>query len=86
MQNDKQPHDLYEAEHANRKNARLGLILFFVYLTVYGAFVAICAFSFKTMETPVLGVNLAIVYGFGLIVFALLLAIVYMWLCTPTED
>jgi hypothetical protein len=32
--------------------------------------------------TPLWGVNLAILYGFGLIAAALLLALVYSWLCT----
>lgn len=75
------PHDLYEAEHADRKHARLGLILFFVYLLVYAAFVAVCAFSLKSMQTPILGLNLAVVWGFALIGFAFVLALIYMFLC-----
>jgi uncharacterized membrane protein (DUF485 family) len=31
--------------------------------------------------TPLWGVNLAILYGFGLIVAALALALIYAWLC-----
>lgn len=81
-----QPHDLYEAEHADRKNARLGMSLFVVYFIVYAAFVAICAFSLKTMQTPVLGVNLAVFYGFALIGFAFMLALIYMWACGPSGD
>lgn len=80
------PHDLYEAEHADRKNARLGLVMFFIYLVVYGTFVGLCAFSLGTMETPVLGVNLAIFYGFGLIGFAFVLAMIYMWMCKPSDQ
>ena len=41
------------------------------------------------METIVLaGLNLAIVYGFGLIVFAIVLALVYGLMCRrdPAED
>lgn len=66
---------------ANR-NARIGLILFFVYLTFYGGFVLLAAFSPSTMaRTPWAGVNLAIWYGFALIAAALLLALVYGYLC-----
>jgi uncharacterized membrane protein (DUF485 family) len=79
------PHDLYEAEHADRKNARLGMTMFFIYLIVYAGFVGICAFKLSAMETPVLGVNLAIVYGFGLIGFAFVLAVIYMMLCHPAD-
>ncbi len=70
---------------------RIGLSLFAVYLAVYGGFVLLAAFSPETMEvTPLAGVNLAIWYGFGLIVAAILLALVYGWACRkdaqPTSD
>jgi len=65
-------------------NTKLGLILFFVYLSLYAGFVLINAFAANVMETIVLaGLNLAIVYGFGLIFFALLLALLYGLLCKP---
>ncbi len=68
------------------KNARLGLKLFFVYLFLYGGFVLINTFSAETMEmTPIAGINLAILYGFGLIVAALVLALIYGALC-QAED
>ncbi len=63
-------------------NTRLGLILFVVYLAFYLGFVLINAFAADVMETVVVaGLNLAIVYGFGLIVLALLLALFYGGLC-----
>ena len=59
-------------------NARIGMVLFVVYLILYGGFVFLNAFAAETMEaTPFAGVNLAILYGFGLIVAALVLALVY---------
>jgi uncharacterized membrane protein (DUF485 family) len=64
------------------RNSRIGLVLFGVYLVFYGAFVLIAAFSPQTMEaTPLAGVNLAVWYGFGLIVGALVLALIYGWAC-----
>ena len=64
------------------RSARIGMVLFGVYLLLYGGFVLINAFSPSTMElTPVAGVNLAILYGFGLIIAALVLALLYGWLC-----
>ena len=63
-------------------NTRLGLILFTIYLVLYLGFVLINAFAAKLMDTIVLaGLNLAIVYGFALIVFALVLAMIYGCLC-----
>jgi len=65
-----------------RRNARLGLVLFFVYLVFYGSFVLINAFAPSIMaRTPWAGVNLAIWYGFALIVAAFVLALLYGVLC-----
>ncbi len=63
-------------------NARIGLILFGMYLVLYGGFVFLNAFAPSMMEvTPFAGVNLAILYGFGLILAAFLLALLYGFLC-----
>jgi uncharacterized membrane protein (DUF485 family) len=63
-------------------NARTGLVLFALYSTVYAVFVGLSAFSPETMGQPTpLGPNVAILYGFGLILGAILLALVYMVLC-----
>ncbi len=69
------------------RNARLGHLLFVLYTILYGAFVLINAFRPETMEaTPLAGVNLAILFGFGLIIVAFLFAIVYGVLCTADGD
>ena len=69
------------------RNARIGLVLFFVYLALYGGFVFLSAFSPESMEsTPVAGVNLAILYGFGLIIAALILALVYGAICREEKS
>ena len=68
------------------RNARNGLLLFAIYVVLYVGFMLLNAFAHERMQQPVLaGVNLAIVYGMGLIVAALLLALVYMWLCIPKK-
>jgi uncharacterized membrane protein (DUF485 family) len=70
----------------NRVN-RIGLLLFAVYLVLYGGFVLLAAFSPQSMEvTPLAGVNLAIWYGFGLIVAAFVLALVYGWASRSKSD
>lgn len=69
------------------RNARIGLVLFGIYVLLYGGFVMLNAFSPDSMEiTPVAGINLAILYGFGLIVAALILALLYGWLCRVPES
>ncbi len=63
-------------------NARLGLLLFTVYTLLYGAFMLLNAFAPAVMATVVFaGLNLAVVYGLGLIVVAFVLALLYAWLC-----
>jgi len=66
------------SDHTIARNARYGLWLFFVYVLFYAGFVAISAFKFDALRAEIGGVNLAIVYGLGLIVLAFLLALVYM--------
>ena len=69
------------------RNSRIGLVLFGIYLLLYGGFVFLNAFSPESMEAiPLAGVNLAIVFGFGLILVAFVLALVYGFLCRTTEE
>ena len=63
------------------RNARYALWLFTVYVIFYGGFVALCTFRPDLMGADLAGVNLAIVYGLGLIVLAFLLALLYMAMC-----
>ena len=68
-------------------NSKLGLILFAVYLLFYGGFVLLNSFSPQSMEiTPFWGVNLAVIYGFGLIIAAFVLAMVYGVMCKPEPE
>ncbi len=71
-----------EDEAVVAHNTRMGLILFAVYVLFYGGFMALSAFYPSAMSRPILaGANVAVVYGFALIVAALLLALVYMRVC-----
>ncbi|TWU60866.1 hypothetical protein Poly51_11480 [Rubripirellula tenax] len=65
-----------------RYNIRLGLYLFAIYTALYVGFVLINAFAPDVMDTIVLaGLNLAIVYGFSLIIAALVMALIYGAMC-----
>ncbi|MCA9174928.1 MAG: DUF485 domain-containing protein [Planctomycetales bacterium] len=59
---------------------RLGLVLFFIYFAFYGAFVLLNAYTPEVMERSIGGLNLAIWYGFALIIVALVMSMVYGWL------
>jgi len=66
----------------NRSQQQIGLVLFFFYLLLYAGFVLLMAFDVERLQ--VLGparINLAVWSGFGLIVLALVLALVYGWIC-----
>lgn len=64
------------------RNSRYGMILFAIYFAIYAGFVGLNAFQPKVMElTSAFGLNLAILYGLALIVIAMILALVYCWLC-----
>lgn len=61
-----------------RGNARLGLVLFAIYLVLYAGFVLVSAFFTDSLDwRPAGGLNLALLWGFALIVAAIVLALVY---------
>jgi uncharacterized membrane protein (DUF485 family) len=69
------------------RKTRLGVILFFVYLTVYAGFVVIGTLFPKAMGISLLGgMNLAFYYGMGLILLAAVMGLVYNYFCTKYED
>jgi uncharacterized membrane protein (DUF485 family) len=60
--------------------SRLGLGLFWVYVLLYGGFIALVLVRPDLLSVrPLGGVNLAIAYGMGLIAAAFVLAAVYMF-------
>lgn len=61
--------------------------MFALYFVFYGTFVYLSAFHADVMARHALaGVNVAVVYGFGLIVVALVLALIYLTLCHPVDE
>jgi len=69
------------------KKTKLGVILFIAYLLIYAGFVVI-----GTLFTDALGIrifaglNLAVVYGMGLIVLAAVVGLFYNYFCTKYEN
>jgi uncharacterized membrane protein (DUF485 family) len=61
---------------------RLGHVLFVLYTALYAGFMLLNAFAPGNMEnTPVAGVNIAVLYGLSLIAAAFLLALLFEALC-----
>jgi uncharacterized membrane protein (DUF485 family) len=74
-------------DNASKYKAKLGAYLFFVYVIVYAAFIVINVASPQSMGTIIFaGLNLAVVYGFGLILLAIIMGIIYNHFCTKKED
>lgn len=64
----------------------LGVKMFIIYAVIYAGFVAINVLSPVTMEMEIiLGLNLAVVYGLGLIIIALIMALIYNAMCSARE-
>ena len=69
------------------KKTRLGVRLFFIYFIIYFGFVFIGTLYPKILGMEAIGgLNLAIVYGMGLIVLAIVMGLIYNFLCTKYED
>jgi uncharacterized membrane protein (DUF485 family) len=65
---------------------RLGAWMFLIYAVIYTGFVIINLVRPGAMEKVLFGgLNLAVVYGFGLIIFALILALIYSQACERRE-
>ncbi len=73
-------------DHAAGYKMRLGVWMFLVYGLIYAGFVVINVTVPLAMEARVLfDMNLATVYGFGLIILALVMALIYNALCGAKE-
>ncbi len=76
-----------EKDNAASYKSKLGLKLFFVYGLVYAGFVLIGVLRPAWMGVRVVwGLNLAIFYGFGLILFAIVMGFLYHLACSRMED
>lgn len=79
------PSTKWDEDKSSDYKAKLGLKLFFLYIVVYGGFILISVINPNLMGADIGKINLAIFYGLGLIVFALILSFIYSYLCTKAE-
>jgi len=76
-----------DTDNAAVKKSKLGVKLFYAYTLVYLGFVVIGLVNPELLGLHVLGKqNLSIVYGFGLIVLAIVMGFIYNALCNRMED
>lgn len=70
------------SEQTSARSTRYGRLLFVGYALLYAGFVYLNAFRPDVIQkSPLGGINLAVLYGLGLIFVAFLLALFYDWLC-----
>ncbi len=72
-------------EKVSAYKTRIGIRMLIFYTATYAGFIAINTLIPALMEKSFGGLNLAILYGFGLIVFAFVLACIYNHFCTAAE-
>jgi uncharacterized membrane protein (DUF485 family) len=72
---------------ASEVKKKIGIRMFIAYGIVYAGFVLINTFIPRVMGIPVLfGLNLAVTYGFGLILLAIISGLIYNSICTKKEN
>ncbi len=78
--------EYHECDELLKYKQKAGLRLFFVYSGIYGVFVLLNTVFPGMMESVIFfGLNIAIVYGIGLILIAIILGLLYNHQCTKME-
>jgi uncharacterized membrane protein (DUF485 family) len=80
------PSTEWKTEKSEAYKTKLGLIMFAIYVPLYLLFIFICVLKPKLMGTDIGPLNLAIVYGFGLIIVAVIQALIYNYMCSKREN
>jgi uncharacterized membrane protein (DUF485 family) len=74
-------------DNAAARKSKLGVILFIAYTIIYSGFVLIGLTKPEIMGLQLIGgQNIAIIYGFGLIVLAIIMGFIYNYFCTKMEN
>lgn len=76
----------WSKDKAAKFKTHIGIWMFILYAIIYAGFIFVNMISPKVMGSDIGGSNLAIIYGVGLIIFALMLAFVYNAICTAAEE
>jgi uncharacterized membrane protein (DUF485 family) len=80
------PASKLKAEQAQAFKTKVGLIMFAIYTPIYFAFIVICVVSPQFMARDVGSLNVAITYGFALIILAIIQALIYNRICSKREE
>lgn len=75
----------WKKEKSESFKSRLGLIMFAAFAPIYIVFILITVINPRLMAMDVGSLNLAVVYGFGIIISAIVFAIIYNRICSKRE-
>ena len=76
-----------DPDQAANKKGKLGIVFFLIYTLAYSGFVSIPLINPDWMSIHIIGgQNLAVVYGIGLIVLAIVMGFIYNFMCTGLEN
>jgi len=74
-------------DKASEYKAKIGIYFFIFYSIIYSIFVVINVVRPITMAAIIFaGLNLAVVYGIGLIMLAIIMGLIYNYMCTKKEN
>lgn len=79
------PSAKWRVEKSQAYKTKLGLIMFTAFTPIYLAFIFLAVVSPTTMAKDVGSLNVAIVYGFGIIILAIIQAVIYNIICSNKE-
>ncbi len=75
----------WKEEKSQGFKTKLGLIMIAFYTIVYFAFIIVAVTNPQLMARDVGSLNVAIVYGFGIIILAIIQALIYNYFCSARE-
>ncbi|MFC2045526.1 DUF485 domain-containing protein [Chloroflexota bacterium] len=79
------PAPKWKVEKSRDYKTRLGLIMMPIFAAVYFIFIVIAVTNPQMMANDVGSLNVAIVYGFGIIITAIVMALIYNYYCSRKE-
>ncbi len=75
----------WKEDNCTEEKSKLGIKMFIAYTIVYFGFIFINVFNPQLMRMDIGSINLAIAYGFFLIISAIILALIYNYQCNKLE-
>ena len=73
-------------DRIERFKTRLGIIMFSIFSPVYLAFILICVMNPKFMATDIGSLNVAVLFGFCIIILAIIQGLIYNYICSREEE